>query len=251
MSLNIPASDKFFKATVTACSASAGKFGGLDTFYIPESTAATIFGKTGTDSLFELPAGAMAFPPVLPGGLGMTTMTMLVPQASVGLPLPGAELMVRYVPWPFQGTTISLLGFALKEDVSTLLGASLPFNLAIQAWWQRITVGSMVNATSLGANVHVSKDMTLFTPYAGIGLDNTGADFRYDYKYDAPVYYDTTARIIVTYPVVQPVSYHIDTGANFRLTAGLSTRLGPAILSADYTLAHNPTLCLGLSAGLN
>ncbi len=233
MLVRIPTSAKTFDAVVPVY-----RWDDKTRSFIIETTirenAATIFGKPGLDSLYDLPPGSAAVPPVLPGGLGISVMPFLVPQASIGLPIPGAELMVRYIPWPFEGTTVNFLGFGLKEEITALPGIDLPFNIAVQGFYQRLTIGDIVSSTSYGFNLHLSKSLLLLAPYAGIGINNTSMAFDYSFDYDKPVGYDPETGQIETTPDSKQITMDFTPDANVQATVGAAFKLGLILVNVDY-----------------
>jgi hypothetical protein len=246
--VQIPTSAKTFTAHVLACSVNTTQ-GKVDTFYLDIPNAATIFGPVGPDSSFR-PANGITVPPALPGGLGLAGMPFLVPQASVGLFLPGLELMVRGIPYKFQGADLLFAGAGLTEEITAIPGIKLPFNLAVQGYYQMLTLGGMIDSRSYGANIHVSKSLLLFAPYVGVGLDKSTMSFKYDFKFNAPDHIDPETRQLVTVPVSLPVNLTYDTGVNFRAVAGIALKLGPILLNADYNWARYSAINAGLSLAI-
>ena len=248
MYVKIPGAARTFTARVLACSVNT-KFGRVDTFWLPIEHAATIFGKRGLDSSF-VPENGITIPPALPGGLDLPGIPFLVPQAAVGLPIPGAELTVRYVPWPFQGTTVQFLGGALKEELTALPGLKLPVNIAAQVFVQKLAIGKAVNALSYGANLHASSGLVILTPYVGVGVEKTDMSFDYDFNFSAPVGYDTTHQRIITQRFTKHIALSYSSGPNIRATVGATLRLGLLLVNLDYSYAKYPVINSGLSIGI-
>ncbi|MEO0079180.1 MAG: DUF6588 family protein [candidate division WOR-3 bacterium] len=248
MFVKIPAAAKTFTARVLACSANT-KFARIDTFWVTVENAATIFGRPGIDTSF-VPENGITIPPALPGGLGLPGIPFLVPQASVGLPIPGSELTIRYIPWPFQGTTVQFLGGALKQELTALPGLKLPFNIAAQAFFQKLTIGTAVNALSYGGNLHLSRGFVILTPYAGIGVEKTDMKFDYDFRFDAPVGYDAANNRIITQSFTRHIALGYSSGPNFRFTLGATLRLALFLFNLDYSYAKYPVINGGLAFGI-
>ena len=232
MFIQIPTSAKTFDARVMACSANT-KYHRIDTFYVNLKNAATIFGPNHPDSSY-IPDNAVGIPPFLPGGLGLSFVPFLVPQASLGLPIPGMELLVRYVPWPFEGNTVQFLGVGLKEEITAFSGIDLPFNLAVQGFYQTLGIGDVINSTNYGGNIHISKSFVAIAPYAGIGFENTDMKFDYEFQYENPVGYDTVNQRIKTEHKTESVKLNIKSGWNFRGTIGAALKFGPVLTNIDY-----------------
>jgi hypothetical protein len=230
MAIQIPAAAKSFTARVKVCSLNT-KFGRIDTFEL-DITAATIFGKKGIQDGY-IPDNAIGIPPGMPGGLGIDYMPFVVPQAAVGLPIPGMELMVRYVPWPFEGELVHFLGFGLQQNLSALTGIGFA-DIALQGFFQKFIIGDAMNANTFGGNLHLSKTILMLTPYAGIGFDNTSMKIKYDFKVKEPVLVPGVPPRMETKEVTIPVDFDYSSGINWRLTLGARVKLGLMFLNLDY-----------------
>jgi hypothetical protein len=246
VTVRIPAHASTFDAIVFACSANT-KLRRLDTFYVLQPNAATILGDPGPEPIHELPEDALSVPAHLPGGLGTDALTLLVPEASLCLPVPGAELSLRYVPWPLFGTTLHLAGIALREELTDVSGLGLPLDFAVMGFYQAGFLGPGCRFRTLGANIHASRRFDIIEPYAGIGIDNTTSEVTYDFHYDAPTGYDTLSRRIITQPVTRHLRHSLQTGTTVRMAVGLGLFFGPLIVSADYTFSGFHVLSAGLS----
>ncbi|UCG44156.1 MAG: hypothetical protein JSU73_05985 [candidate division WOR-3 bacterium] len=230
MAIKIPTEAKTFTAVVKVCSLNT-KFGRIDTFQ-DTITAATIFGKRGIDTTW-IPPNAIGIPPGMPGGLGLNYMPFLVPQAAVGLPVPGMELMVRYVPWPFKGELVHFLGLGLQQNLSAVTGVGFA-DIALQGFLQKFIIGDAMNATTFGGNLHLSKTFLTLTPYAGIGFDNTSMKIKYDFKVKAPKFVPGVPPRMETEEVTIPVDFDYSSGINWRTTLGARVKLGLMFLNLDY-----------------
>jgi hypothetical protein len=246
MFINIPTGAKTFTARVKACSVNTTT-GDIDTFYVTLDGVATIFGQGGSTPV-NVPGRGIAIPPQLPGGLDVTWMPFLVPQASIGLPL-GLEITGRYIPWPFEGTTVEFLGIGIKDEITTFI--KLPFNLSVQGFYQSLKVGSEVNSTTWGGNLHISKSLLLFAPYAGVGFDKTTTDIKYTFHAEFPTGIGPGGEI-ETEPVDIPIDAHYDQAMNVRGTLGVALKFGLMLINADYnynltTGYHAANLGVGIS----
>lgn len=245
MFINIPASARTFTARVKACSVNTGT-GAIDTFYVDVEGAATIFGEGGSTPVTVPGEYAVAIPPQLPGGLNVTWMPFLVPQASLGLPF-GLEVTGRYVPWPFQGTTVQFLGIGVKEEITHWV--KLPVHISIQGFYQTLKVGDAVNSTTWGGNIHLGRSLLLFAPYAGIGFDKTTTDITYTFTGTFPTGIGPGG--IETEEVEVPIDATYDQPMNIRATLGVALKFGLVIVNADYnynltTGYHAASLGLGI-----
>lgn len=246
MLINIPAGERTFTAHVKACSVNTVT-GAIDTFYVDVEGAATIFGPGGSTPVPVPGDYSVAIPPELPGGLGVSWMPFVVPQASLGLPF-GFEVTARYIPWPFQGTTIQFLGVGVKNELSTFV--RLPFNLAVQGFYQQFQIGDALKSTTFGGNVHISKSLLLFAPYAGLGFDKSATDINYLFHARYPTGIGEGG---LEYEEVDiPVDAGYSPPMNLRGTLGVALKFGLLLLNADYnynvsTGYHAVNAGLGLS----
>lgn len=228
MAVNIPEAARTFTARVKACSVNTTT-GAIDTFYVNVEGAATIFGPRGTLPVDVPGEYSVGIPPALPGGLGVSWMPIVVPQASVGLPL-GFEVTARYVPWPFEGTTVSFLGFGVKNELSTFV--RLPFNLAVQGFYQQFVIGDALNSRTFGGNVHVSRSFLLFAPYAGVGFDKSTTDIDYVFRASFPTGIENGE--LKTEEIDLPVAANYAPPVNLRGTLGVALKFGLVLFNADY-----------------
>lgn len=244
MLINIPDAARTFTASVMACSARTG--GGIDTFYVDVEGAATIFGPGGEQPVNPPGEYALAIPPTLPGGLNMSWMPFLVPQASLGLPL-GLEVTARYIPWPFEGTTVQFFGVGVKEEITTWV--KLPVHVSVQGFYQSLAVGNELNSTTFGGNIHLGRSLLFFAPYAGVGFDKTKTDIDYVFTGRFPTGVGPNG--IETEELEIPVVATYDQPVNLRATLGVALKFGLAIVNADYnynltTGYHAATVGLGI-----
>ena len=207
---------------------------GLETTFVAVESLATIFGPSGTQKHW-LSDDQIGVPPAMPGGLGIDGMPFLLPQASLGLPF-GLELTARYIPWPFEGTTVQFLGLGLKSELTALPGLNkLPLRLALQGFYQKVIIGDAMNSNTFGGNLHLSRKVAFLTPYAGIGFDNTTMNFDYTFKATVPKFdlgpppkfYSDTLEI--------PVKYDYSSGMSWRGVIGVRAKFGMMFVNVDYS----------------
>jgi hypothetical protein len=232
MLIQVPVSDQTFDAHVRYCYFDPAQ---NDTVWVDTTiTAATLFGTRGVQSDW-IPSDAVGLPPGLPGGLGISWMPFLLPQASLGLPF-GLQLTARYIPWPFQGTTVQFLGLGLKEELTALPGLSKsPVKLAVQGFYQKVAVGSALNSSTLGGSLQASVKLLMLTPYAGIGADRTTMDVNYTFNFQAPKFELGPPPRFYTESQSVDVSYAYKSAVNWRTTLGVKANLGLMFINADYS----------------
>jgi hypothetical protein len=232
MVIQIPEAARAFDAHVRYCYFDSAA---MDTVWRDTviAGAGTLFGKRGLDNSW-IPDGAIGIPPALPGGLGLSAMPFLVPQASLGLPIPGMEFTLRYVPWPFKGTTVQFLGLGLKQDFVALFGAKKSIlGFAVQGFYQKLIVGDALNSNTLGGQALASIGLPLITPHIGFGFDKTTTNIKYTFKFNMPKVELGPPPHLTSEPVELPVSYSDDSGVRWRGKLGASLKLGIAFVSLD------------------
>jgi hypothetical protein len=233
MYIQIPDHAKYFTAESLLVVGLKPDSTGIETTYVKAESLATIFGPKGIQDHW-LSEGQVGVPPAMPGGLGLNAMPFLLPQASLGLPF-GFELTARYIPWPFKGTTVQFLGFGLKSELTALPGLNkLPFDLALQGFYQKVMIGDVMNSNTFGGNLHLSKTILMLTPYVGIGFDNTTMNFDYVFEAHVPKFEAGPPPRVLTDTVEIPVKFSYSSGMSWRGVVGAKVKLGLFFISADY-----------------
>jgi len=160
-------------------------------------------------------------------------------QASIGLPM-GIEPSIRLIPTiSIPGAVgdalgdISAFGAGLKIDLDQFIPIPLfPVDIAVQAYYQNFKVGELLSANNMHFNIHASKKLLMFTPYAGIGVDNT--TFTASYKMDDGEKQDFTIK-----------------GDNkLRTTIGLNIKLLVLQVNAEYAMGEYNSAAIGIGFAL-
>ena len=186
----------------------------------------------------ELPPGFEIPNLYLPGGVGITTIPLLVPQVSVGL-LYGTEVMLRYVP-PLTLSEdigdISMFGLGVSHSVSQWIPVPMfPVDIAAQFMYQRLKIGDILTATNTNFNIHVSKSLPMIGVYGGLGYDSSTVDM--EYVVDSP-----------GHPLDgEEYTFSVDGKNGFRTTVGANFSMLFLNLNVDYTLAKHSVATAGLS----
>lgn len=228
----IPESAKTFVAKVMKIS--------LNDTIFEDITTATIFGESGPDTI-SVPAGTYALPPVLPGGFNLPGIPFFMPQLNVGL-IRGTEVMIRYMPIPFKGSTVQIFGAGLKIGLNDLLNLKLlPVNIAAQGAYQVFNIGDIIKSSTINANILASKTFVLITPYVGVGYENTKVNFDYTFSYQIPGQPELTE---------VPVKVSLKGENSFRAVVGLSVNLGLIMVHGDYNICKYPSFNGGIGVSL-
>ncbi len=117
----------------------------------------------------------------LPGGLGFeegVPMPLLMPQASLGLPM-GIELTIRGIPdfdLPEDMGTFNLIGGGLRLNIDQFIPIPLfPVDITAGAFYQEMNIGDIVSSTNTSVNLQVGKSLSLL--FFGLGIYG---DIAYD-----------------------------------------------------------------------
>lgn len=160
-------------------------------------------------------------------------------QASVGLPM-GIEPSIRLIPAiSIPGDLgdalgeISAFGAGLKIDVDQFIPIPLfPVDIAAQVYYQNFKMGDILSANNMNFNIHASKKLLMFTPYMGIGVDNTS--FTASYKMGDGEKQDFTIK-----------------GDNkLRTTVGLNIKLLVLQINAEYAMGEYNSAAIGVGFAL-
>lgn len=160
-------------------------------------------------------------------------------QASIGLPM-GIEPSIRMIPAiSIPGDVgealgeISAFGVGLKLDLDQFIPIPLfPVDIAAQAYYQAFKMGDILSANNVNFNLHASKKLLMFTPYLGIGVDNTS--FTASYKMDDGEKQDFT----------------IEGDNKLRTTLGLNIEFLVLQINAEYAMGEYNSAAIGVGFAL-
>jgi hypothetical protein len=196
-------------------------------FFTPTTTTSvpTIFGGTNGVTVPGTAATAYAFP----GGLGVTTLPLIVPQLEVGS-LYGTELAVRFFQAQVANSSIGQLqlwGIGVHHNLNQWISTKLPVALAAGIYYQHFSIGDIVSASATLISIQTSYNYGIITFYGGPGVEISSMDVNYD---------GSAGKINLSLK-----------GANsIRLTTGAALNVGFFRLFIDYNIASQSALVLGL-----
>lgn len=281
----VPSADKTFDVSSLGLSANTRIING-------KNTSQTFFGANSNKDNAEL--GMFARYPgatqdsmlnsfKLPEGIGLAAFPLPTANLAVGVGL-GTEVSVRYLPTiKFDGLEIGMIGFGVKHDVKQWIPGikNLPFDLSVMGAFTKVDASKKLDelkadqpsseidnpnpnktysqsvefaSTAYTFNVLISKKLSFFTPYLGLGYQGSNTtlavkgefpitDFNTNYN---PL--DPTSKPKVVRELKDPIS--IEGNLNgFRATAGFRLKFTLFTIHADYTLANYSVASLGI--GLN
>lgn len=174
-----------------------------------------------------------------PDGLDVPAVPMVVPQASVILPL-STEVAVRWMPSVQVAGEIGevkALGAGLRHSLSAWLDDP-PVDVAVSGGIQRFEAGDYLTADSRTVGLTVSKTLSILTLYASGGLEDSEVDVSYELENPALPESGRTVEFR-------------DRGANEeRVSVGLSLDVLFLEFSADYTASTYEVVHASVGLGI-
>ena len=181
-----------------------------------------------------------------PQGFGLKAVPLIVPQASVGLPL-GFEVIGRFIPTmniPPSGFgdpvgKMNFLGFGLRHSIDQYIPLC-PVDIAIHFMTQKLTLSDnndnkILSGSGTAYGVEVSKSLAVLTLYGGFQLEKSKWEIE-SYKYDDPT----------TGASVQLQGFSVDGKNTSRFHAGIRLLLLIVNIHADYSFASQPVITAGV-----
>jgi hypothetical protein len=270
--LFVPSSDKTFSLA------------GLQALQVVngQTTAPTIGGKgDGVELRLTAPNGQTITDFTTPKGV-----TPVIPavnaQITIGLPL-GNDLSFRFVPNIHNNNyKVGLWGIGLKHNIKQWIPGVklLPFDAAVMVGYTHVNFnynfsnsimpsdladpsytlnvpadvsydnqGMRLSASSLMANIIVSKRLLFFTPYVGFGVTSSNFDFNFTGNYPVLGTYHADNNSIDVKTLVNPIPLHYSSFSP-GLTVGFRLKiLWILAFHAQYTLQKYSTASIGF--GIN
>jgi hypothetical protein len=221
------------------------------THYPASVTSNTAIGEnTNTEVKTTAPAGPGGIVPAgttiltLPGGFNIPGVPLVMPQASIGLPF-GLEVVGRFVPTISAGDAgkFSYTGFGLRYDVDQWLPL-FPVDIAVHFMTQSMNFkasddSDIFSASASAYGVEVSKRLIFITAYAGFQLESSTMSLA---SFSG---YDPSTGTTVTVP-----GFDVEGKNSSRVTVGLRMLLLIVNVHAEYSLAANPTMALGVGLSI-
>ena len=181
-----------------------------------------------------------------PQGFDLKTVPLVVPQASVGLPL-GFEVIGRFIPTmniPPSGFgdpvgKMNFLGFGLRHSIDQYIPLC-PVDIAVHFMTQKLTISDnndnkILSGSGTAYGVEVSKSLAVLTVYGGFQLEKSKWDIE-SYKYSDPS----------TGTSVQIQGFSVDGDNTSRFHAGIRLLLLVVNVHADYSFAKQPVVTAGV-----
>lgn len=183
-----------------------------------------------------------------PKGFNIKFASLLMPQASVGLPF-GLEVIGRFVPnitLPDDAGKVNFIGFGIRHSIDQYIPL-LPIDVSIHFMTQKLTISDMndhkiVGASGTAYGIEVSKSLALLTVYGGYQIEKSA--------WDVDLY---NPDLSLTQFIGTPVAiagFHVDGRNSSRFHAGVRLLLAIINVHADYSFATQPVVAAGVGISL-
>jgi len=180
---------------------------------------ATLFGEQGAVVRNEYGIGYK----FQNGQVKTSYVPTAVPQLTIGNVM-GTEAVIRYVPIPELGDfpKVTLFGIGVRHSISRYF-PGLPVDLAAGVFYNKFTIGDILDAKAFNLGAQVSKSFSVLTLYGGLGYETSSVNVSYTYN---------------GFGAAQnsQVSLDLDGENKIRATAGLGLTLAVLNLNADISV---------------
>lgn len=196
--------------------------------------ASTIVGDTHGSRLVNNDTGAIY---TFPGGFDVQRFGLAVPQLTIGAAA-GTEVFGRFFSLEFNDAEIEkieTIGFGARHCLSQTALKNLPFDLTVGGMYNQIKVNdSLLEVKALSIGAQAGRHWGVLAGYLGLSYDSV--DMNAEYESDA-----TGTSEMVTVDLEKKSTPH--------LTLGGTMRLGFLHLNAEYNLARQQSVGVGLGLG--
>lgn len=214
--------DKVILGTPTAVGAATGK-------ELRVKTTSPLYPIAGNQVIFTTPPG-----------YDLKYVRLLVPQASIGLPL-GLEVIGRFVPPVSVGDAgkVNFIGFGLRHNIDQYIPL-MPINISVHFMTQKLTLSDnddkkLLSATGTAYGVEVSKSFALITLYGGFQLEKSTWDIE-PYSFNNPESGGT----------IQIQGFSVEGKNKSRFHGGIRFLLLFVNIHADYSFSEHPVATAGV-----
>ncbi|MEO8512429.1 MAG: DUF6588 family protein, partial [Ignavibacteria bacterium] len=160
---------------------------------------------------------------------------MAVPQVQIGSVL-GTEISARFLPSIRIGQygSVGMWGIGIKQGITSHFKKS-PLDLSVGFAYNNLSIGDskdkdLVNASSVAANIQLSKELSVFTLYTGVQYEKTSIDVKVNYE-----------------NAVTTMNFENDN--SIKAIVGLNIKLGPVNLNGDYSFGKTNSISAGFGFG--
>jgi hypothetical protein len=172
-----------------------------------------------------------------PGGFNVDRFGIAVPQLTIGS-IVGTEAVARYISADTGDAElghVKLAGIGFRHSLSSYL-ESLPLDLAVTAFWQKLEVGDdFIDATATTFGVQGGKSLGMLAAYAGLSYDSIDMDVAYETDISGDR---------------EQIEVDFDKESTGHLTLGATVHLGIIHLNGEFNQASNTSLAFALGLGM-
>jgi len=170
-----------------------------------------------------------------PGGLEVDALFLACPQVTVGSFF-GTEGTIRFMALPLGEDvgTMRLWGVGARHSLSQYI-STLPVDLAIGTFYQRFTLGDIIDANLLSVHMIGSKSLPLVTFYGGVGYES--CTMHMGYTLDVG-------------DLERQVEFDLEGKNRFRGTVGVGLRLLILNVNADLSFGRQTVVSVGIGPGI-
>ena len=201
-------------------------------FYPPtEVHAPTIIGDGGGAEV----TGEGGTKYYFPGGLEIDALYLACPQLTAGS-IFGTEATVRLVAFPFGEDlgTMNLWGLGFRHNLNQYIPI-IPLDLCFGTFYQRLTLGEILDASFVSVYVAGSRALPLITLYGGFGWESSRMHAEYTLGVEG---------------TERQIEFDLDGENRFRTTLGVGISLFIVKLNADLSLGHQTVVTVGVASGI-
>ncbi|MFC1502419.1 DUF6588 family protein [bacterium] len=196
---------------------------------IPGKLLPTIFGKTESvdwDGI-ELPGGVYE----------ADIVPLVVPQLTIGNVM-GTRAVVRWIEINIAEEIgkIGLFGIGVQHSISQYIPL-IPVDIAVGGFWQSFSIGDLVKANTIYVGLNVGYSLSILHFYGGIGYETSSLDIHFESEVEGS-----------TEPFI--VDFTLEGANSMRTTIGLLLDIPVVKIFADYNLAAQNTVTLGIAFGI-
>jgi hypothetical protein len=198
---------------------------------VQEVEAPTVVGKEQSVAV----SGDGGTQYVFPGGFDLSSLTVGVPQLTVG-GFMGSEVMLRYIAFDTGDAEIgdiSLFGIGARHSISQYL-VEFPVDLAAGLYYQKFKLGSdLIDAKAFSIGAQASRAFGPLVAYGGLSFDSFSMDAQYtdksgsvDEEVDLSLSTESTLHLAVGAALSLGGIVHMNLGADIANKAGVAAGLG-------------------------
>ena len=170
------------------------------------------------------------------GVINTSILPLAVPQISIG-DLYGTRVIVRFIATPEFGDggfpKATLLGIGVQHSVSQYF-PSVPVDIAGHFFYNRFTVGDLIDVSGISIGAEASKSFSVLTLYGGLAWEKSSMNLKYTPS-------NTTTPL---------VDITLDGANNFRFTVGLGLQLAFLSLFGDANFGSVTNFSAGIGFGI-